>query len=39
MKIWMIRLLEHSAVLIDGVSKTVRHEIKKNKKVDFLVCY
>ena len=33
----IIKLLENTGVLIDGISDTVKHEI--NKKVDFLVCY
>ena len=33
----IIKSLENTGVLIDGVSDTVKHEI--NKKVDFLVCY
>ena len=33
------KLLEDLGVLIDGVTETVKHEIKKNKKADFLdVC-
>ena len=28
--------LEDSGVLIDGVTETVNHEIRKKKKVDFL---
>ena len=35
----IIKSLENSGILIDGVSQTVKHEIKKNKNVDFLVCY
>ena len=34
----IINPLENPVVLIDGVSETVKHEIKK-KNVDFLVCY
>ena len=30
------KILEDSGVLIDGVTETVKHEIKKNKKADFL---
>ena len=34
-----IKSLEDSNVLIDGIAKTVKHEIKKNKKADFfLLC-
>ena len=32
----IIKSLVDSGVLIDGVTKTVKDEIKKNKKVDFL---
>ena len=32
----IIKLLEDSGVLIDRVTETVKNEIKKNKKVDFL---
>ena len=32
----IIKSLEDSGVLIDGVPETVKHEIKKNKKMDFL---
>ena len=32
----IIKSLADSGVLIDGVTKTVKDEIKKNKKVDFL---
>ena len=36
----VIKSLEDSGVLIDGVTETVKHEIKKNKKEDFLeLCY
>ena len=35
--IMIIKLLEGSRVLIYEVTKAVKHEIKKNKKVDFLV--
>ena len=31
MKIWMIKSLENSGVLIDGVSETVKHEIKQQE--------
>ena len=31
-----IKLLEDLDVLIDGVTETVKHEIKKNKEADFL---
>ena len=34
----IIKSLENSSVLINWVSKTVKHEIKK-RKVDILVCY
>ena len=34
----IIKSLEDSGVLIDGVTETIKHEIK-NKKVDFLVLY
>ena len=33
----IVKSLEDSGVLIDGVTEAVKHEIKKNKKVDFLV--
>ena len=29
--------LEDSSLLLDGTRKTVKHEIKKNKKLDFLL--
>ena len=32
----IIKLLEGSGVLIDGVTETIKDEIKKNKKADFL---
>ena len=32
----IIKSLEDSSVLIDVVTETVKHEIKKNKKVDFV---
>ena len=32
----VIKSLEDSGVLIDEVTETVKHEIKKNKKVNFL---
>ena len=32
----IIKSLEDSGVIIDGVTETVKEEIKKNKKVDFL---
>ena len=32
----IIKSLEDSGVLIDRVTETVKNEIKKNKKVDFL---
>ena len=32
----IIKLLEDLGVLIDRVTETVKNEIKKNKKVDFL---
>ena len=32
----MIKSLEDSGVIINGVTETVKHEIKKNKKADFL---
>ena len=32
----MIKSLEDSSVIINGVTETVKHEIKKNKKADFL---
>ena len=35
----IIKLQENSGVLFDGVNETVKHEIKKARKVDFLVCY
>ena len=31
-----IKSLEDLCILIDRVTKTVKHEIKKNKKADFL---
>ena len=31
----IIKSLEDSGVLIDGVTETVKREIKKNKKTDF----
>ena len=34
----IIKSLDNSDILIDGVSETVKNEMK-NKKVDFLVCY
>ena len=34
----IIRSLEYSGVLIDGVTETVKHEIK-NKKEDFVELY
>ena len=34
----IIKSLEDSGVLIDGVTETIKHEIK-NKKVDFLMLY
>ena len=34
----IVKSLEHSGVLIGGVSETVKHEMKY-KKVDFLACY
>ena len=34
----IVNSLEHSSLLIDGAIETVKHEIKKNKKVDFW-CY
>ena len=34
----IIKSLEDSGVLIDGITETIKHEIK-NKKVDFLVLY
>ena len=33
----IIKSLKGLGVLIDGVTKTVKHEIKKNKNMDFLV--
>ena len=35
----IIKSLEDSGVIIDGVTETVKEEIKKNKKVDFLGFY
>ena len=35
----IIKSLEDSAVLIDGVTETVKDEIKKNKRVDFVELY
>ena len=32
----IIKSLEDSGVLIDGVTEKVKHEIRKNKKADFL---
>ena len=32
----IVRLLQVSNLVIDGATETVKHEIKKNKKVDFL---
>ena len=32
----IIKSLEDSGVIIDGVTETVKHEMKKNKRVDFL---
>ena len=32
----IIKSLEDSFVLIDEVTKAVKHEIKKNKKVNFM---
>ena len=32
----IIKSLEDSSVLIDGVTETVKHEKKKNKKANFL---
>ena len=32
----IIKSLEDLGVLIDGVTEKVKHEIKKNKKADFL---
>ena len=32
----IIKLSEDLGVLLDGVTETIRHEIKKNKKSDFL---
>ena len=32
----MIKSLEDSGVIINGVTETVKHEIKKNKKTHFL---
>ena len=31
----IVKSLEDSGVLIDGVTETVKDKIKKNKKVDF----
>ena len=36
----IMKSLEDSSISIDGATETVKHEIKKNKKVDFLeLCY
>ena len=32
----IIKSLEDLAILTDGVTETVKHKIKKNKKADFL---
>ena len=32
----IIKSLEDSSVLIDGVTETVKHEIKKTREADFL---
>ena len=32
----IIKSLENSGIFIDEVTETVKHEIKKNKKTDFL---
>ena len=32
----IIKPLEDSSVLTDGITETVKHETRKNKKVDFL---
>ena len=34
----IIKSLEDSGLLIDRVTGTVKHKIKKNKKIDFLEC-
>ena len=34
----IIKTLENSGILLDGVRETVKDEIK-NEKVDFLVCF
>ena len=33
----IVKSLEHSGLLIDGATETVKHEIKKQKMVYFLV--
>ena len=33
----IVKSLEDSKVLIDGVTEAVKHEVKKNRNVDFLV--
>ena len=33
----IMKSLEDSCALTDGVTETVKHEIKKSKKVDFLM--
>ena len=36
----IMKSLEDSGISIDGATETVKHEIKKNKQVDFLeLCY
>ena len=37
--IYCNKSLEDLGVLIDGVAESVKHEIKKKNKVDFLVVY
>ena len=33
----IVESLENSGLLIDGASETVKHEVKKTKKVDFFL--
>ena len=35
----LVMSLEDSGLLIKGVTQTIENETKKNKGVDFLVCY
>ena len=35
----IVKLLADWNILIDGITETVKHEIKKNKKPDFFLLY